>query len=271
LEVEKTESRTFLTRNAKATKSIEGKRTRRKNGSKSIENSARIQRSAGGGTETNQTKQWGCMGTRGASEGGRLGEKAGPHLGEQVLRLELGVGERPRARAAAPGQRRALALALGRAAHRRGPLERPHGAPLPQHERRGGGQRLLVDGHGGLGGVPPAAAATAAGGGGGAPLRLRRRGRRRARIGHAGDQRAHRADSGEVKSQKSLLSLLRFRRLALAEAEEGGERSSGGGRQAAEQRARQQWQEKGYEKFIVVLVPPFLHKRAPSSGNFVPV
>ena len=53
----KPQSRTFLTRNAKATKSIEGKRTRRKNGPKSIENSARIQRSAGGGTETNQTKQ----------------------------------------------------------------------------------------------------------------------------------------------------------------------------------------------------------------------
>jgi len=130
----------------------------------------------------------------------------GSHLGEELLRLELGVSERPRTRAAAPGQWRALALALGSVSHRRGPLECPQatgGAPLPQHERCRRGQRLLVKGHGGLGGVSPA---TAAGRGGGAPLRLQRRGPvpRRAGVGEAGHQRAHRAEPGRFGAGKIL-------------------------------------------------------------------
>lgn len=58
------------------------------------------------------------------------------YLGEELLRLELGVTERARARAGAPRQRRgALLLSLRRVPHGRRPVERaPYAAgrmPLP--------------------------------------------------------------------------------------------------------------------------------------------
>lgn len=72
--------------------------------------------------------------------------RSGMPLGEELLRLDLGVSERPRARAAAPGQRRALAVSLGHVLLECATTQATSDAPLPQLECRRCGQRLLVYG-----------------------------------------------------------------------------------------------------------------------------
>jgi hypothetical protein len=94
--------------------------SRREDGTKSKETAQEFNAAARAPT-TNRTKQW--VGGTGRQAGGRASKQAsmeegrrqgvvwrqGSHLGEELLRLELGVSERPGARAAAAGQRRAVA------------------------------------------------------------------------------------------------------------------------------------------------------------------